>query len=284
MAGAKGLIIASDSVTRDEWKLFIEAQGASERFPGIQGVGLSGIIYGKDNLAIHLEQIRSKGFSEYNVWPEGDRNEYHPVVYLEPFNDRNQRAFGYDMFSEPIRREAMESARSSGLPILSGKITLVQETDDDIQSGFLIYFPLYDSKKPLQTTEDRINAFQGFVYAPFRMNDFMTDILSETTQDITFKIYDGDINSQNILYDYAKANEIDRSINDSFTKTITLTVDQRLWTIEFSAFNSLHENNKFYTIPLILVVGFSLSFTLFLYFVLITKYSYSRNNQSKKKK
>lgn len=47
------------------------------------------------------------------------------------------------MFSESVRRKAMIRARDTGFPALSGKVTLKQETDTDIQNGFLLYVPVY---------------------------------------------------------------------------------------------------------------------------------------------
>jgi len=49
------------------------------------------------------------------------------------------------MFSESIRRKAMIRARDSGQPALSGKVILRQETDTDVQNGFLLYVPVYKS-------------------------------------------------------------------------------------------------------------------------------------------
>ncbi|WP_151447916.1 CHASE domain-containing protein [Lacisediminimonas profundi] len=50
---------------------------------------------------------------------------FHPVTHsLEPFRGTNLRAFGYDMFAEPFRRAAMESARDTGRATLSGKVGL----------------------------------------------------------------------------------------------------------------------------------------------------------------
>jgi CHASE1-domain containing sensor protein len=46
------------------------------------------------------------------------------------------RAFGYDMFGEPVRHSAMQKAIDSGLPKLSGKITLAQETGKQDQAGY----------------------------------------------------------------------------------------------------------------------------------------------------
>lgn len=47
------------------------------------------------------------------------------------------------MFSESVRRKAMARARDTGLPALSGKVILKQETDTDVQNGFLLYVPVY---------------------------------------------------------------------------------------------------------------------------------------------
>ena len=169
--GGKGLFTSSHMVERYEWKTFVDTQMIDERFPGIQGVGVSKLIVGKDNLEIHIDQIRKEGFPDYTVIPEGEREEYDPVVYLEPFNERNKRAFGYDMYSEPVRRHAMDLARDTGITAISGKVRLVQETDDNAQAGFLMYIPIYAKGEPTQTIEQRRAAFEGFVYAPFRMND-----------------------------------------------------------------------------------------------------------------
>lgn len=47
------------------------------------------------------------------------------------------------MFSDPVRRDAMIQARDSAQPSLSQSVILKQETDTDIQKGFLLYVPVY---------------------------------------------------------------------------------------------------------------------------------------------
>jgi CHASE1-domain containing sensor protein len=136
--GGKGLFASSQEVTRNEWKTFVEIQSINERFPGIQGVGFSKLIGDKTNLEAHIEQIRKEGFSDYIVKPEGERKEYHPVVYLEPMNERNKRAIGYDMYSESTRQHAIDLARDTGVSTISGKVKLVQETEIGIQAGFYV--------------------------------------------------------------------------------------------------------------------------------------------------
>ena len=82
-----------------------------------------------------MAAIRKEGFPGYGIHPEGQRDPYTAIVYLEPFTDRNLRAFGYDMYSEPVRRRAMEEARDSGLMAISSKVRLVQESGGRSRRG-----------------------------------------------------------------------------------------------------------------------------------------------------
>jgi CHASE1-domain containing sensor protein len=80
-----------------------------ENLKGIQGVGFA-IVVPAHELAAHTAWIRSQGFPEYSIWPKGNRDVYTSVIFIEPFSDRNLRAFGYDMWSEPVRRQALTLA------------------------------------------------------------------------------------------------------------------------------------------------------------------------------
>ena len=191
LRGGSGLFAASDEVTREEWRTYVTALQVNKYYPGVQGVGFSKRILPSEKAA-HIRQIRGEGFPQYSIKPEGDRSEYTSIIFLEPFDWRNQRAFGYDMFSEPTRNKAMIRARDTGIPALSGKVTLVQETVNDIQAGFLIYVATYRKGEPRETPEQRRKALLGYVYSPFRMNDFMNGILVEKEGYVNLQIFDGD--------------------------------------------------------------------------------------------
>jgi CHASE1-domain containing sensor protein len=107
----------SDTVSRNDWKAFIECAKVDRNLPGIQGVGFTKIIPA-NKLSEHIQEVRREGFPDYTVKPSGKRDVYTSIVYLEPFTGRNLRAFGYDMFSEPVRRKAMEVARDSNVAML----------------------------------------------------------------------------------------------------------------------------------------------------------------------
>ena len=115
-------------VSRQEWRRFTERQKVEQELPGIQGLGFA-LVIPRERLARHVQEIRAEGFPAYEVRPKAEREIYSSIIYLEPFTNRNLRAFGYDMFSEPVRRTAMERARDQDAAALSGKVILMQENE-----------------------------------------------------------------------------------------------------------------------------------------------------------
>jgi diguanylate cyclase (GGDEF)-like protein/PAS domain S-box-containing protein len=161
LAAVKGLFEASEEVSRSEFARFVQTAATTGSLRGIQGVGFSRAIQ-PNELSGREQTIQAEGFANYRVHPPGQRTLYSAIEFLEPFDWRNQRAFGYDMYSEPVRRAAMERARRTGLPSLSGQVELVQETKEDRQAGSLLYLPI------------RINdQFIGWAYSPLRLNDLI---------------------------------------------------------------------------------------------------------------
>ncbi len=201
LRGVSGLLKADKDLNRSEFAKYVTTLRLDEDFPGIQGVGYS-LVVPPTQLPEHLARIRREGFPTYTIRPEGPRALLTSIIYLEPFRDRNLRAFGYDMFSEPVRRLAMERARDLGHTAISGKVKLVQETERDIQAGFLMYVPVYREGSPLDSLEDRRRHLQGWAYAPFRMNDLMNGVLGERAKDLDIEIYDGtEVNPSTLLFD-----------------------------------------------------------------------------------
>jgi PAS domain S-box-containing protein len=196
--GGAGLFNAGNLVSRDEWRRFVATLKLGESYPGIQGVGFSRWITLSEK-ETNIRAIRSEGFPEYSIRPEGERPVYTSIIYLEPFDWRNQRAFGYDMFSEPMRRSAMEKARDSGETHIAAGVTLVQETDRDKQSGMLMYVPVYRQGMPTDSVEKRRSAILGFVYSPIRVSDFVYATLGKMPQNIAFELYAADAEQSDAL-------------------------------------------------------------------------------------
>ncbi|GEM_PF-301482 len=194
LRGGAALFAASNSVERKEWQAYVEGLQAEQSVSGIQGIGFAQVIPA-GGLAAHIASIRKEGFPEYTVRPPGERAIYTSIVYLEPFSGRNLRAFGFDMYSEPVRRAAMDQARDTGQAALSGKVELVQETGAEVQAGVLMYIPVYRNGMRKDTASQRQVALIGWVYSPYRMNDLMAGILRDWVgqkgKTVALNIYDG---------------------------------------------------------------------------------------------
>ena len=198
LRGAAGMFYVNHlmgrAVSRAEFKTFIASLKLEERYPGMQGVGFSQLIR-PDQLGNHLRTIRAEGFPDYALRPSGERKLYSSIVYLEPFDWRNQRAFGYDMYSDPVRRRAMERARKTGEAALSSRVTLVQENNKDIQAGVLMYLPVYRVSGTPTDEQHRLDELIGWVYSPLRMKDLMSNLierdLPSATGRVSISIYDG---------------------------------------------------------------------------------------------
>jgi signal transduction histidine kinase/CHASE1-domain containing sensor protein len=237
---------ASDSVSRLEWRTFTQYQQFKYQLPGIQGLGFS-LLIPAEELPQHILDIRREGFPGYQVSPEGERQVYSAIIYLEPFSNRNLQAFGYDMFSEPVRRDAMERARDTNTPTLSGKVVLVQETGDEVQAGNLMYVPVYRKGMPILTVEQRRAAIYGWVYSPYRMRDLMQGILGnryENDKRPLLQIFDGDEASlQNLLYEDLPHGDTKFSWNeDRSLQQIPIDFNGHRWMIHFAQAGVLYSS------------------------------------------
>ena len=189
LRGTRGFMRGSVEVDRREFADYFQIQNLQEHFPGIEALGVASIVP-RAHLAAHQAALRAQGFSGYEIHPRPTGEFATSITHIEPFTGRNLRAFGFDMYSEPVRRAAMEAARDSGGAALSGKVVLVQE-GQDAQPGFLMYVPVYHRGAPTAGIEQRRAAIVGWVYAPFRMADLMRGVGGTHAGDLLVTVYDG---------------------------------------------------------------------------------------------
>jgi PAS domain S-box-containing protein len=268
LSGA-AMLDASENVTRKEWQLFVQRLGSDEHFKGIQGLGVS-LWIPPEQLAAHQAQVRAEGFPNYSVRPESRREAYTSIVYLEPFSGRNLRAFGFDMYSEPVRRKAMEQARDENKVSLSGKVVLVQETDQDLQSGTLMYAPVYKREQPTETVEQRRAALLGWVYSPFRMNDLLDKLVpnipDRSATHAHLRVYDGrSAKPEYLLYNSAEPSYVETTPPPPKIELLT-DFNGTVWTLQFDQIagkDGIYDYSKMW---IILGAGALSSILLFLLF------------------
>jgi len=262
LLGATGLFDASGEVSREQWRAYNDHLQLAERYPGIQGVGFAKAVRPED-LEAHIQSVREEGFADYDVHPSGnDRSLYTPIIYLEPFRERNLAAFGYDMFAEPVRRQAMLQAAESGRTHITGKVTLQQETHGKVQAGVLMYVPLYQPGAPTRSPKQRLQALRGFVYSPYRVDDLMHGILGVADPNLSLHIYAGDQEQPEHLIFASR--ELPRAESARHSETVRLDLYGQTWTLRLE---SLPEFDRFFHVNNELVIGLGIGLSLLLFFL-----------------
>ncbi len=247
--GAEGLFNHASAVERDEFRHYVDMLHLSENYPGIQGLGFAQIVP-KAEKSRHVAAIRSQGFPEYTITPEGERKIYTPIIYVEPYNEITQSTLGYDMYSDReqplsgdfrvgMRRAAMEKARDFDSAVISDMAWLKQASANDVQAGILMYAPVYKYGMPHNTLAERRANIAGWVYAPLRVSDLMADILGEHATEVDIEIYNGkEVVGEHMMYD-----------SDNIPRAHLLTKDARFQATTHLDFTGQHWTMVVHSLP-----------------------------------
>jgi PAS domain S-box-containing protein len=186
--GGAALFASVARPTQQQWASYVEGMNIEERFPAMVGLGYAAYVDGGRIGELQTEW-REAGNGLLEVYPRGAREIYGPILYLEPKIAANIQAMGYDMYSQPTRRAAMQAALESGEARLSGPVQLVQDGETR-STGLLIYLPVYRGGERPADSEARRMLMRGWVYVPFRMRPFVSASLGNIRREARFRIYD----------------------------------------------------------------------------------------------
>lgn len=192
LRATRGYIYTHEDITYESFSDFVAELQLRQVYPGVQGIGYIEVV---DPLRKQqLEQtLHSQGWSDFSIHPLQNERAYYPILYLEPPDQLNQTALGFDMYSQEVRRAAMELARDSGEAVLSGKTTLLQQPDSAMQTGFLFVLPIYAGNDTPDTVEERRQRIRGYVYLPFRPEDFFSEVYKKNgSPRVNIIVYDGE--------------------------------------------------------------------------------------------
>lgn len=252
LRGAAGMFAGSVNVRREDLRAYVERLDL-KRYPGVLGIGWSLRIPASAKNDV-ITATRNQWSPSFDIWPHGERPEYHAVLYLEPFDQLNQAAIGYDMFTQQTRRAAMEHARDTGSVAASAKLMLLYEIDKQRQPGFIIYVPVYRGGAVPETVTERRAKLVGFLYSPYHASHLISHILTAKGWDpyLNYRIFDGtEVNPDTLLYQ-SDAEDVDHA--PRFTTTATMDVAGRPWTIVFAS-TPAFERTMEQHLPFIVLAG-----------------------------
>ena len=89
------LFQASDAVTRQDWRSFIDSIQLEKAYPAVPAVAFARHVSAAELPAL-IAAARSSGVADFDLRPPGARPEYVLNVFTEPYSGLNIRALGYD--------------------------------------------------------------------------------------------------------------------------------------------------------------------------------------------
>lgn len=253
-------LMSSGQIDAQAFRRFVARLELERRYSGVQGIGWS-VRVAPGQIAELASQGESTHGPQFRLWPEHG-SERHAILFLEPLDQRNRAALGFDMHSEATRRAAMDQARDSGRTTASGGVQLVQEIDEHKQAGFLIYAPVYSGGETPATLAERRRLLAGFVYSPFRADDLLGPIFAETMPHgrVRFRVYDGAVRPDALLHSSEAAWEDE----NRFSQTRRLPVAGREWLVTYQARQPFYTASRSAVGALFLAGGLFASLALFL--------------------
>ena len=182
------LLAASNEIHLAEFRAFVRRLELSKRYPGIEAIGFTQRVARRD-LPSFARAMELDGVNRFRLRPQGERDEYQTIVFLEPMDARARDAIGFDLAVDPVQREAMDRARDMGQPALAGGAAAPFE--GVAAGGVILYVPVYRNGRPTETVEQRRQALYGFVFSPLHAGRLLEQTVAATTQPVTFEVYDG---------------------------------------------------------------------------------------------
>ena len=209
------------TVSQRDFQEFASGLRPGEDYHGSLGIGWAKWVPVSEVAAFEAQK-RAEGHN-LTIYPRPapGQSAAVPVVYLDPMTPANRNAIGFNMYSTPERRAAMDMAFRLRQPVATGKIHLAQDKGDPAKTGFLIYMPVFG-----QDSDGQV--LKGFVYSPFRTEEFL-EATSEAYRGgrAEVAIYDGAVRRDRLL-----AGGIDQASEGQDVSTQrVVTVGQRKWIV-----------------------------------------------------
>jgi PAS domain S-box-containing protein len=265
LRGVRGLFDANSKVGPEQWQKFALSIGLKGNYRGMLDIGFAERVLPEEKRG-YSAAMRASGDPNYTLVPAGERDEYFPIRYLSVATHSPNWAPGWDAFSEPGRRTAMERARLVDRPTATGKVTLVTPDGPLPEPGFVVYLPVYRNAVKPDKPGERRAATIGFVFASFVAQDFGESILAKRTNaPIALEVYDSDSSSPDHLLFNSEG--LQPSGHPTGSGPLSAASHReglgRAWILRFSALPAFELDSRKNLPKMALAVGLTVSLLLF---------------------
>lgn len=218
-----------DNVSASDFKTFFVTLDVDRNFPGLRGLGLLGLAENGQEAALE-QAIRDGHDRAIDLFPPSDEPLRAPILLYEPLDHATKAGIGYDMYSDPLRRDAIVAALDTGEPRATGQVMLGQAVNVEPTPGFLVFESLADLG-PGQRDVAATNA--GLVYATFRTRELFSAALDRYPKlPVHVEAFDGAPEAGVPLFQSAEP--ASKAFDEDFVTSRNILVAGRPWTVRFS--------------------------------------------------
>jgi signal transduction histidine kinase len=276
MYGASGLLLASNSLGREQWDDYVKVVTGKDprRFwwkSGFQSLGFAKYVRPGER-EVYSREVRKEGARDLWPKPNGERSAYFPLEFVALSSEANRAMLGYDAYSDPAYRSAMDRARDNGtLEVTRMDYVLTDapshsEADLHTERGFVVFFPVYQKSEPTGTVAERRRALRGFIMGTFRADKLFGRAFGKHFQPaIDLEVYDGeDVASSSLVYDYNGVTNAEEKGNAPlFSKKSRFNMTGHEWSLYFATLPEFERGAKSNLPAFVLVSGVTVSLLLF---------------------
>jgi PAS domain S-box-containing protein len=232
LRSVQNFFASSPSVSQDSFRSFVARDIADH--PGIQSLSWDARVP-KAKVPAFIETARHDRLTNFQLTERdaqlkpifaAPRDEYIVTRYVEPVLG-NEKALGFNIASDPIRREALEWSRDKG----EARATKLID-DQGTVPAVVVYMPIYTNGLSHDTVEERQRRLEGYVASVFRIGDVTAQSLRGANQEgLQLRLLDDSATStQQTLFQ----NSIERAKPAALQTKTSLEMAGRKWSLECS--------------------------------------------------
>lgn len=233
LQAAKGFLGASDTVTSADWQDFVGSLDLKERMPGVLRLGYITPVT-REELPTFLARAAAEGQPGLEIKPPlaPDTTDMQ-IITFEKRVEGSRSAVGLDVGRSPDRRAALDAARDTGLPQITGSVHLLK--DEGAGNSFVIYVPVFHRNMPLTTVSERRAALRGWISAPVAFERFLTGLTASQGDQLALSLYDGPQPTPAALAYRSPEVAANEGFAPRHQMLRQIAVDGRIWTVAWQS-------------------------------------------------
>lgn len=237
------------------WRRFAKAMETEGSLTGMFAFAYAPVVHGDAAESFQKSSKIPVDRSRLRIFPKTDSRLVLPLVFIAPESPALQAVIGFDLLSEPTRREAINRA------ILTGKIAMtapieLQPDKGKKRPGFQMVQAIFHDRTLTSRLDTNKRAFAGVVLTAYRFDEFMSSFKLPLGSRFVLQIFD-----ESLAGDSAEASvptliynsDPSHSIGDAPLLHHEIDFGGRNWILHF--YLSSHANKGLDTPALVLYGG-----------------------------